>query len=254
MSLSFGMKFKENEDKLKIVVEEVERSKVIYQLLKASNTMMINRMKYNDHGPVHAKIVANHALRMLEILFKKEIFPNVVKDYNFSLEDAKVIVFLASVLHDVGNSIQREQHPMLSVILSKDEIRKILAKTYNEDEREIMLTEILHAIVSHEDLIPQTIEASVVKVADALDMEEGRARIPYLLGKMSIHQVSALAVKKVTVNEGTVKPIYIEIEMENPAGIFQIDELLSKRITSSLLSDKVDLKVNIRGVGIFKII
>lgn len=254
MSLSFGIRFQESENKLKTVVEEVEKSETIYQLLKASNIMMINRMKYNDHGPIHAKIVANHALKILEILFKKGVLPNIIKDYNLSLEDAKVIVFLASVLHDVGNSVQREQHPILSVLLSKDEIRKVLTKTYDENTREIILTEILHAIVSHEDFIPQTIEASIVKVADALDMEEGRARIPYLLGKMSIHQVSALAVKKVNVSEGIAKPIYIEIEMENPAGIFQIDELLLKRISSSLLSDKIELKANIGGTGIFKII
>jgi len=254
MSLNFGVKFQENENKLKLVVEEVEKSEMVYQLLKASNIMMINRMKYNDHGPIHAKIVANHALKMLEILFKKGVLPNIVKDYNLNFEDSKVVVFLASVLHDVGNAVQREQHPVLSAIMSKDEIRRILMKTYDEGEREIMLTEILHAIVSHEDLIPQTIEASIVKVADALDMEEGRARIPYLLGKMSIHQVSALAVKKVNIEEGTAKPVYVEIEMENPAGIFQIDELLLKRISSSLLSDKIELKVNIRGAGIFKII
>ncbi|MBO3757892.1 MAG: HD domain-containing protein [Thermoproteota archaeon] len=253
MSLSFGVKCQENEGKLKTIIEEVEKSETIYQLLKASNIMMINRMKYNDHGPIHAKIVANHALRILEILFRKGFPPNVIKDYNFGLEDAKIVVFLASVLHDVGNSVQREQHPMISVILSKDEIRKVLTKAYGENEREVILTETLHAIVSHEDLFPQTIEASIVKVADALDMEEGRARIPYLLGKMSIHQVSALAVKKVTVNEGITKPVYIEVEMDNPAGIFQIDELLLKRISSSLLSDKVELKANIKGVGIFKI-
>lgn len=254
MSLSFGIKYQENEDKLKTVVEEVEKSKTIYQLLRASNVMMINRMRYNDHGPIHAKIVANHALRMLEILFRKGFPPNVIKDYNLSLEDAKVLVFLASVFHDVGNSVQREQHPILSVILSKDELKKILAKIYDEDEREIMLTETLHAIVSHEDLIPQTIEASIVKVADALDMEEGRARIPYLLGKMSIHQVSALAVKKVTISEGTTKPVYVEIEMDNLAGVFQIDELLLKRISFSLLNDKVELKANIKDKGVFKLL
>jgi hypothetical protein len=85
-------------------------------------------------------------------------------------------------------------------------------------------------------------------------MEEGRARIPYLLGKASIHQVSALAVKKVTVSEGVAKPLYIEIEMENPAGIFQIDELLLKRINFSLLSDKIELKTNVKGTGILKIL
>lgn len=254
MSLSFKLDVLENEFRFRKVIEMVEHSEETYNLLRASNVMMISRMKYNDHGPIHAKIVANNSVKMIELLNYKGIVPSIVKDYGLSLEDAKVIVFLASVFHDVGNAVHRENHPLLSVVLSKGIIEDMLKKVYSRETYVIVLSEIMHAIISHEDLFPQTIEASVVKVSDALDMEEGRARIPYSLGKFSIHQVSALSIKKVTLSEGSLKPIRIEVIMENPAGVFQVDELLLKRINSSLLSDKIELRLNIKGFGNFEVL
>jgi metal-dependent HD superfamily phosphatase/phosphodiesterase len=94
--------------------------------------------------------------------------------------------------------------------------------------------------VSHEDpRKPLTVEAGIVRVADALDMEKGRARIPFQAGKVDIHSVSALSIEKVDIREGDKKPVTIEITMSNSAGIFQIDELLKPRIENSGLRDYI---------------
>jgi len=111
-----------------------------------------------------------------------------------------------------------------------------------------MRGEILHCIISHTSgIIPQTLEAGVVKVADALDMEKGRARIPFRTGSVNIHSVSAMAVDKVLVKAGTEDPIEIEITMNNSAGIFQIDNLLRMRIDESRLGDDIKVIVMITG-------
>jgi hypothetical protein len=105
-----------------------------------------------------------------------------------------------------------------------------------------MMAEILHAIIAHrEDVLPLTLEASVVRVADALDMEKGRARIPFQSGRVNIHSVSALAIDKVRVRKGTDRPILIEIEMNNSAGIFQIDELLKDKLERSGIREKITI-------------
>jgi len=84
----------------------------------------------------------------------------------------------------------------------------------------------LHCIYSHcEDVTCKTVEAGIVAVADGCDMEEGRARIPFHRGKIDIHSVSALSIKKVELLEGKRKPIRIRIEMDDRAGIFQIQEV-----------------------------
>ena len=60
-----------------------------------------------------------------------------------------------------------------------------------------MTSEVLHAVLTHhEPSYPQTLEAGIVKVADALDMEKGRARIPYQEGRLNIHSISALAISE----------------------------------------------------------
>jgi len=98
----------------------------------------------------------------------------------------------------------------------------------------------LHAMATHRtDLQPLTLEAGVVRVADALDMEKGRARIPFRSGSVNIHSVSALAIDKVRITKGEERPIKVEIWMNNSAGIFQIDELLKEKIERSTIRDRM---------------
>ena len=94
----------------------------------------------------------------------------------------------------------------------------------------------------HEYAILQTIEAGIVRVADALDMSEGRSRIPYQSGKIDIHSVSAAAIDRVEIHEGDNRPLQINIMMNNIAGIFQVDELLRRKLLGSGIEQYV--KVN----------
>jgi metal-dependent HD superfamily phosphatase/phosphodiesterase len=62
---------------------------------------------------------------------------------------------------------------------------------------------VLQAITSHrESGHPLTLEAGIVRVADALDIEEGRSRIPFERGRVSIHSISAAAIDEVVISEG----------------------------------------------------
>jgi hypothetical protein len=112
----------------------------------------------------------------------------------------------------------------------------------------ILRGEILHCVISHTSgIIPQTLEAGIVKVADALDMEKGRARIPFHTGSVNIHSVSAMAIDKVEVKSGAEKALDIEITMNNSAGIFQIDNLLRERLEESRLRNDISVAVMISG-------
>jgi metal-dependent HD superfamily phosphatase/phosphodiesterase len=93
---------------------------------------------------------------------------------------------------------------------------------------------------------PLTIEAGTVCIADALDMKEGRARIPFTIGKVDIHAVSAMAIDDVEISSGE-KPIEIKIKMSNSAGIFQIDNLLKPKLKSSGLTEYVKISAEISG-------
>lgn len=229
--------------KLEAVVEFVDGDAELQTLWRCANVLAIDRLGYNDHGPVHVKIVANGALKMLRMLVERGVEPSVKADYGMAVEDAEVVVVLASVMHDLGMAIVRDDHENYSIPLALGILRRCLPGCYKTEEATIIASEVLHAILSHhESSEPLTIEGAVVKVADALDMEEGRARVPFEAGKVDIHSVSALSIEKVSLEEGGEKPITIRIEMSNPAGIFQVDNLLGAKIRGSGIEDYIHVE------------
>jgi len=76
-------------------------------------------------------------------------------------------------------------------------------------------------------------------------MEKGRARIPFKIGSINIHSTSALAIEKVEILEGEKKPIKIVIVMINPAGIFQVDELLKRKVKTSGIEGMIEIEARL---------
>jgi len=243
----FNIPFRGN-TKLKHVIDEVKKDVRLWTFWKCANVMAIDRMGYTDHGPTHVRIVANSALKILRILVDNNVVPSIVKHYGMKNEDAEVVVVLGSILHDLGMIVTRYGHEQISALLALGFLDKHLHYIYNEEARAIITSEVLHAVVSHErPRKPLTVEAGVVGVADALDMEEGRARIPFEAGKVDIHSVSALSIKSVDIQEGKEKPVTIKISMTNPAGVFQIDQLLKPRIENSGLQNYIRVIAEVTG-------
>jgi len=254
VSYVFNIPFRNNA-KLKHVIEKVKEDVKLQSFWKCANVMAIDRMGYTDHGPTHVKIVANLALKLLRILMDRQVMPSIVKYYGMQNEDAEVVVVLASIFHDLGMIAIRNDHEKYSALIALDFIEKCLTPIYSEEERAIISSEALHAIVAHEQPNkPLTVEAGIVSIADALDMEAGRARIPFESGKIDIHAVSALSIEKVEIIEDAEKPITIKITMSNSAGVFQIDELLKPRIESSGLQEYFHVIAEITGEKERKII
>lgn len=254
MSETFRLPTKKNE-KLRSLLREVSADKRLLTFWKCANITAIDRLGYSDHGPTHVKIITNSALRILRILIEAGITPSVVKAYGMTNDDAEVIVVLASILHDLGIAVIREDHEAYSFMLALEFLQKYLPKEYDEERAVIMTNEILHAIIAHHrPQKPFTIEAGVVRVADALDMEKGRARIPFEAGKINVHSVSALSIEEVKIEKGVEKPIVIRIRMSNSAGIFQIDELLRAKIQNSGIEDYIHVIAEIIGERETKII
>lgn len=254
LSYVFSVPVRDNA-KLQNLVDEIRKDVKLRTLWKCSNVMAIDRMGYTDHGPTHVKIVANSALQILRILVKKGVTPSIIKHYGMKNEDAEIVVVLGSIFHDLGMSVIRNEHERFSALLALSFIDKLLRAIYSEEERTIISSEVLHAIVSHESPVkPLTVEAGIVRIADALDMEQGRARIPFEAGKIDIHSVSALSIERVDIQEGREKPITIKITMSNSAGVFQIDELLKPRIENSGLEKYIHVLAEITGEKERKII
>ena len=231
--------------KLREIVTRLNANRAIKTLWRASNIVAIDRLMLTDHGPVHIKIVTNIALKMLRLLVASGVEPSICKDYGLTSEDAEVVVLLAAALHDIGHPIHRVDHEVFSVALASQYLPSLLEGVYDEETRVIITAEALHAIHAHrKDVQALTIEAGILSVADALDIEQGRARIPFDAGSTSIHAVSAVSIEKVTISKGRKRPIRIEIVMDNPAGMFQVDYLLKRKIEASGVGEHIEVYVN----------
>jgi uncharacterized protein len=246
MSMSLNVPVKKN-TRLADVVARIDASEELSALWAAANVTAIDRMGINDHGPVHIRIVTNIGLKLLRLLVQSDVVPSVVQHHELTNDDAEVVVVIACILHDIGHVIHRKNHEFLSLILAPALIDQILEPVYDVRTRTILKGEILHAIYAHQKaIVPLTIEAGVVKVSDALDMEAGRARTPYNIESPTIHSVSAMAIQKVRIDRGTDRPIKIAIEMSNSAGIFQVDSLLREKLQNSTISPYVEVVAEVQ--------
>ena len=200
------------------------------------------RLGMSDHSWIHIQIVLNIALRLARILFRRGVVPNVVADYAMSERDAEVVIAAAALLHDTGMTIHRADHEEYSLFLTADKLGELLADAYQEPERTIVVAETLHAIIGHRRRgNPFTIEAGIVRVADALDMARGRSRVPFEAGHQNIHSLSAYAIEAVRITPGKDRAVRVEIAMSNSAGIFQVDELLATKLRGSGLEEHIEV-------------
>lgn len=233
------------------VLRRVAEHEPLYALWTAANVNAIDRLGMTDHGPVHVKIVMNLALRLMRLLVRGGLQPALVRDYGMQVEDAEVVVALAALLHDTGMAIHRTDHENYSLFLAWDLLKSLVDPVYlDEGQATIMRAEILHAIIGHRaGGRPLTPEAGVVRLADALDMAKGRSRIPFEAGSVSIHSVSAAAVERVRLDVGTSKAVRVEIEINNSAGVFQLDQLLREKLKGSGLESWIEVVAHLPGDG-----
>jgi len=198
--------------------------------LKMANVMAVKRLGYNDHGPVHAKIIAGSALEIFSLL-TDVVEPSSVMNGVCDYDDARLIV-------------------LLGALLTSNLLDRLLLKLYDSDPGLAyrIKSEVLHAIYSSDNSVPcLSVEAGIVTVADGTDMAEGRSRIPYLSGKNDINAISAQAINKVYIVRGDVKPVSIQVFMDNPAGIFQIEEVIGIKIKSSGIGELVEVIATMNG-------
>ena len=218
-----------------------------------ANHVSIVRLGFNDHGPVHMRTVALNAITMLGLLRQAGIKTSIETEGAGSFEDSLLAVFLASMLHDLGMSIGRQDHEVHSAYLAAPILDRLLSKLWQKNiQKRIMIRSLtLEGIYGHMgNRSVNSLEAGVVQVADGCDMTKGRARIPIALGHSprmgDIHQFSANSIVGVRLSGGEEKPIHIEVSMSSEVGLFQIEEVLLPKIASSTAKPYIELYAQVQ--------
>jgi metal-dependent HD superfamily phosphatase/phosphodiesterase len=232
--------------KLRRVIERVNQDNQLKGWWHVANVNAVVRLEINDHSWVHIQIVTNIAMKLLRQLTKHGVEPAMVTDYSMTDDDAEVVVALTALTHCIGMSVHRQGHEDFSLFLAEPKLRELLDGIYEEPDLTVVVSEVLQGIISHRaDGEPLTLEAGILRVADALDMEQGRSRIPFERGHVGIHSLSAAAIEDVAIGDGDDKPIRIEITMNNSAGIYQVDGLLKAKLRGSGLEPYVEVIAHI---------
>ncbi len=208
--------------------------------------VMANRLGMSDHSWVHIRVVLNIALRLSRLLCKRGVEPAMVATHLMREHDAEVVIAAACLMHDSGMSIHRTDHEAYSLFLAAERLPALLDGIYDEPERTVVVAEALHAIIGHRRRgDPITIEAGIVRVADALDLAQGRSRVPFENRRPNIHSLSAAAIDGVEIKAGDERAVTIEIAMNNSAGVFQVDELLATKLRGSGLEEHLEVVARI---------
>jgi len=226
----------------------------IKYMMDYANNVSIKRLGFNDHGPVHMKTASLNAMIMFDLLRDAGVQFSLVSEQVGTIEDSKVAVFMASMLHDIGMTVGRENHEIYSMIFGVNIIDRLLRDIYKkEDEKRIILRSlVMEGIAGH--MATQkihSIEAGLVLIGDGCDMEKGRARIPTLLKTKpkvgDIHRYSSTSIQDLSITKGVRKPIRITVKMSESVGFFQIESVLFPKILSSPVNPYIELYAGVIG-------
>ncbi len=226
----------------------LKNSPKVQSFLRTANRMAVSRLGYTDHGPVHAEVATWNAIKIFNIL-DDTFRPNVVAEGIGDTDDARLIVLASTYLHDIGMTVHREEHYQASLQLAVPILEPKLESIYSDLSLATdIMSFIMHGIYSHDDDTQcLTLEAGITKLGDGSDLTKGRTIVPYHKGKVDIHSVSALAINNVILEKGKKKPLRITVAMDNPAGVFQVQAVLEKKIRTSGLRDHVAIYVLVNG-------
>ena len=228
--------------KLRRLLENVDADPQIKAWWHVANVNAVLRLAINDHSWVHIQIITNIALKLCRLLVKHGVQPSIVRDYGMQPDDSEVVVVLprfstTSACRSTG-AITRTG----ACSWPSPRCGSCSPDVYDEPERTVVVSEALQAITSHRaDGEPLSLEAGMLRVADALDMAKGRSRIPFERGSVSIHSLSAAAIDEVRITDGQSRPVMVEIVMNNSSGIYQVDGLLKAKLTGSGLEPYVEV-------------
>ncbi|MDP2874199.1 MAG: phosphohydrolase [bacterium] len=162
-------------------------------LRRADETLKV--LNYTEHGPRHAELVSNIAKNTMIYLGRSQ-----------RLAELSAI---AGYLHDVGNLVLREYHPLASALFSAPILEK-LGMDYDE------LALVLSAMGNHEEDQGEPVNevAAAVILADKTDVHRSRVRDKSEIS-FDIHdRVNYAVTRSFLATDAKAKTITLELETD----------------------------------------
>ena len=230
--------------RLQALTERINADEELRQLWRCANVNAVDRLGLGDSGEVHVRIVANAGLKLLRLLREAGHQSAVVAQHRLTSDEAEIIVVLAAALHDLGLAVHTDQHlaARAGLVLADRKLGELLADMYTPREGAVVRAEALHAVVAQEpEAACLTLEAAVLKLADALDLTKGRARLP---AEARLHLGAANAmplVDEVTIQRAKAPPVRVVVRLSRADGLAAVAALLQSKLARVPLGGLVEL-------------
>ncbi|MEP7357900.1 MAG: phosphohydrolase [Anaerolineales bacterium] len=225
--------------RLQRLVERIHQDDELRQLWRCASHNAANRPELGDAGEVHVHIVANAALKLLRLLREAGQVPSAVARHRLTPDEAEVIVVLAAAVHGLGLAVSAEpaQAAHVSLVLAERKCRELLAGLYPVRERTLIAAECLHAVLALEPGgACGSLEASLVRLADALDLAKDRGRLA----------ADADAIEEVHIEKAKAPPVRIVLRLSQRSGRDAVEKRLRQKLAGVQLAGLVDF---VAGVG-----
>ncbi len=149
-SVTLIAKHLEGRPKAEKMWELLSHDREVQACWRMSNFIAIRKLGMNDHGETHAKVAAAAALTMLVLLQDAGVKPDLVASGLGDMDDAVLVVLTATLCHDFGNQIHREDHSDTSIVVALPILDRLLTHIYDDlAHRTIVRSFILSGIISH---------------------------------------------------------------------------------------------------------
>lgn len=217
-----------------VTIKDIRASYKVKKLIDGANEVM-KAMGYTEHGHRHAGVVSSISRYILE-------------NVGASPRDIE-LGQIAGYLHDIGNVINRIDHPLHGASLAYSLL--------NEMEMDVVeIAPILGAIGNHEEMVgqPISIMSAALIIADKSDVHFSRVQNP-IQESFDIHDRVNYAVQKSRVEvrpatETTAQSIDLALEIDTKqASVMEYFEIFLSRMvmcrkSADLLGYKFTLNVN----------
>jgi len=219
--------------RLQALAERINADEELRQLWRSTNLNAVDRMGLGDCGEVHVRIVANAGLKLLRLLREAGHQPAVVTQHRLTSDEAEIIVVLAAALHDLGLAVHTDPQlaAMAGLVLADRKLGELLVDLYTPRERAIVRVEALHAVAAQgQGAACLTLEAAILKLADALDLTKGRARLPAETAQ-GLGAANAMAlVDEVTIQRAKTPPVVVVVRLSRLDGLAALAALLQSKL------------------------
>lgn len=213
-----------------ILIKDVKANPKVHALINGANDVMLS-MGYTEHGHRHVGIVSSITRYIME---------------NLGMPQREIeLGMIAGYLHDVGNVINRIDHPISGANIAYN----ILSEMGMSAEE---MAPILGAIGNHEELAgtPISFMSAALIIADKSDVHFSRVQNP-VLETFDIHDRVNYAVQKSRVEmDAEKKLIALTLEIDTSfASVMEYFEIFLSRMVmcrraASLLGYEFRLQVN----------